>query len=196
MVKIWMRVIKETSKSYDWKFKGRFAYKVINEFFYICRFMKNEGDVLFAYIGFKPLIVDDIFRKILSGSDDIKTRLSLRGDGIYSISPLIIWSCNVPIADVSNPNQEIEKLLKDVDDKIRLSTTEVNNIDKFLEGLFIKENRNTIAIVTLLIAKENYSAALEKIEVYKENSMDSRYFVEGRDYYDLAKEYCIKAMTK
>lgn len=63
--KLWLSKIKE-NKSKDWKFKGWFIFKNLNEFFFSSSFYVSlKENKISGYLGYKPMNIDNIFWDII-----------------------------------------------------------------------------------------------------------------------------------
>jgi len=62
----------------------------------------------------------------------------------------------------------------------------------FQTELMENEKSNCVGIITSLIEHGQIENALQKIDEYKKNKINSGFGFGSKDFFDLAKEYCNK----
>lgn len=206
--KLWLSVIKDQSKTAGWKFKGYFIYKAVDNFFFSATFYvsRNENSIS-GYLDYKPLNIDNVFWDIINEAPNKKKPLSFRAEAAFCVQDLNLFRYEINIADEANPQAEIEALLKTIMTKVNEKLEKIKvSPNIFYEEMMENEKDNGIGIVTFLIEQERFDEALIKIEEYKINKLKSGFGYASvhtnnalkesgfivKDFYDVAKEYCIK----
>ena len=198
--KDWDNLIKQVAKTNGWKFKSRFAYKTINDFFYEANFYTSGIDnSLRGSLQFKPLIIDEVFWEIVGLQDNKKMPLSFRGNGAFTIGAINIFLFEFKVIS-DNLKTEIRSLFEKINHKVDELQSTIVNLDAFVS--FIEQHPNDnggewfyndMLIVTYIVQKKYDKALLLLDYAKKKRGMCSWEFGDKNFYfYDLAIEYCLK----
>lgn len=105
--KLWLSKIKE-NKSKDWKFKGWFIFKNLNQYFFSASFYVSlKEDKISGYLGYKPMNIDDVFWDIIDEQPNKKMPLSFRGNVAFCVRKINFYKFNIEIKDVLQPEKNI-----------------------------------------------------------------------------------------
>ena len=187
--KLWLSKIKE-NKSKDWKFKGWFIFKNLNEFFFSSSFYVSlKENKISGYLGYKPMNIDNIFWDIIDEQPNKKMPLSFRGEAAFCIREINFYKFNIEIKDELKPEKEIIDLLVNIDKEVSDKINSIKKPTDFRIELLADEESNSVGIITSLIEEHKFTEALEKIKLYKENDYNSGFGFGDDDFYDLAEKY-------
>lgn len=187
--KLWLSKIKQI-KNNDWKFKGWFIFRNLNDFFYSASFYVNlKENKISGYLGFKPMNIDNVFWDIIDEQPNKKMPLSFRGEAAFCVSEINFYKFNIEIADVLNPEKEISDLLIKINKEVSLKKNEIKNVNDFRQLMLRNEETNTVGIITSFIEENKFSEALTKITEYRKKEYSSGFRFGDDDFYDLAEKY-------
>lgn len=187
--KLWLSKIKE-NKSKDWKFKGWFIFKNLNEFFFSSSFYVSlKENKISGYLGYKPMNIDNIFWDIIDEQPNKKMPLSFRGEAAFCVREINFYKFNIEIKDELKPEKEIIDLLVNIDKEVSDKINSIKKPTDFRIELLEDEESNSVGIITSLIEEHKFTEALEKIKLYKENDYNSGFGFGDDDFYDLAEKY-------
>lgn len=111
--KIFFKAIKEVFKKKEWKFNSYFAFKSINDFLFNCDFFINPTEnKIWVNLGFKPMILDDIFWEITEMSENKKMPLSFRSNAAFDISSFQILKFDLILKDTTILQRKFHKYYK------------------------------------------------------------------------------------
>ena len=189
--KLWMKIVKEVSKTYGWKFRSFFVFKVVGKHFFCSYFFVRRGkNVIAGFSGYKPMNIDNVFWDIIDEPLFKEMPLSRRGDAVFCVREFSYFEYEIEIKDELNPKPEIEKLLKKIDKQVIIKSNNSRNMTEFRNDLLGNEKFNTTGIITSFIEQGHFEKALSKIEEYKLKKIPAGLGFGDKDFYDLAKEYC------
>jgi hypothetical protein len=195
--KLWLKYIKELCKTDEWKFKGYFIYKVVNDLYFSVLFSVNKNEnAISGRIGYKPLNIDNIFWDIIDEQPNKKMPLSFRAEAAFCVRELNWYEFKVDIKEELNPKPEIIELLQNIKEQVEIKSNKVKSLIDFRTEMLQKEKMNSVGIITSFIEQGEIDNALSKINEYKSNDFNSGFRFGDKDFYDLAKEYCIKNNAK
>lgn len=192
--KLWLSTIKDHIKAAGWKFKGYFIYKAIDNFFFLATFYVSRNEnAISGYLDYKPLNIDNVFWDIIDEMPNKTKPLSFRAEAAFCVRKLIFFKYEINVANEANPQAEIEALLKTIMTKVNEKLEKIKvSPDIFYEEMMENKKDNGIGIVTFLIEQGRLDEALTKIDEYKANEPKFDIRLGYKDFYDVAKEYCIK----
>jgi len=191
--KLWMKIVKEVSKTYGWKFRRFFVFKVVGKHFFCSYFFVRRGkNVISGFSGYKPMNIDNVFWDIIGEPLFKEMPLSHRVDTVFCVRDFSYFEYEIEIKDELNPKPEIEKLLKKIDKQVIKKSNITWNMTDFRNELLGNEKFNTTGIITSFIEQGHFEKALSKIEEYKLKKIPAGLGLGDNDFYDLAKEYCVK----
>ena len=195
--KDWDNLIKQIAKTNGWKFKGWFAYKEINNFFYEANFYTSgANNSLMGSLQFKPLIIDEVFWEIVGLEDNKKMPLSFRGNGAFVIRSKNIFDFNQKIIS-ETLSADINIIFTNIHNQIDILQSTVTDIDNFvnyLEQNPDKENGwfdSDLIIVSAIIQKK-YDKVLSLLDYAKRENKVCGFGFGDKNFYDLAREFCQK----
>lgn len=192
--KLWLSIIKDQSKAQDWKFKGYFIYKAIGDFFFSASFYVSRNEnAISGYLDYKPLNIDNVFWDIIDEIPNKTRPLSFRAEAAFCVRELNLFRYEINIANEAYPQAEIDALLKTITTKVNEKLEKIKvSPNNFYEEMMENEKDNGTGIVTFLIEHGEFEKALIKIDEYKADKVKSGIGLGQKDFYDVAKEYCIK----
>jgi hypothetical protein len=191
--KLWLSNVKELSKTYGWKFKGGSVFKTIGDLYFRSGFdVSMIENAIDGYLCYKTMNIDNVFWDIIDEQPNKKMPLSFRGEAAFCVSGLYYFKYKIDIKDELNPKTEIDSLLKVIDEEVLGKVNTIKTLEDFRTEMMENEKSNSVGIVTSYIEQGNFKNALSKIEEYKDQGINSGFRFEGKDFYDLAKEYCEK----
>ena len=190
--KLWLSKIKE-NKSKDWKFKSWFIFRDLNDFFFSASFYVSlKENKISGYLGYKPMNIDNVFWEIIDEQPNKKMPLSFRGEAAFCVREINFYKFNIEIEDELKPENEIKKLLLNIDKEVHQISQKIKNTQDFRVEMMNDEEENSVGIITSLIEEQKFDEALKKIKEYKENEYNSGFGFGDDDFYDLAKKYIKK----
>ena len=195
--KEWDNVIKQIVKAKGWKFKGWFAYKTLNNFFYKATFYTSGFDnSVSGSLEFKPLIIDDTFWEIVDLDENKKMPLSFRGNGAFVVSSKDVYDYKLKIVP-ETLKTDISNLMDTINSRLVDLSSAVNNIDTFVQ--FVERNPSKRSewfdsdlLIVSSIVQKNYDKALSLLDYAKKTRGMCGWGSGDKDFYDLAIEYCQK----
>lgn len=192
--KYWYKVIKETGKKNDWRFKDYFIFKQKDNLFFSATFFVNPKiNELNGSLGFKPFLIDNVFWNIIDEKKNKEMPLSFRGEATFCVRELMIKNYKILIADELKPENDIAELIKEIEKDAQEKNQSVSSLSDFINEMLQNEEQHTVGIITGLIGQELFGKALSKISEYKSKNYSSGFgFDNNKDFYDLAREYCEK----
>lgn len=195
--KFWYKVIKETGKKIDWRFKSYFIFKQKdNLFFSVTFFINPKINELNGWLGFKPFLIDNVFWEIIDEKKNKEMPLSFRGEAAFCVRELMIKNYKIIIADELKPENDIAELIKEIEKDAQEKKQSVSSLSDFINEMLQNEEQHTVGIITGLIEQGLFGKALSKISEYKSKNYSSGFgFDNNKDFYDLAREYCEKKLS-
>jgi len=194
--KLFYNCIKSNSKKWSWKFKSYFIFKIVGIFFHETNFYFDpKKNRIWGWLAFKPYSTDNLFWEIANMKENQKLPLSFRADAAFKITSYAFFDFDITLKSFDDLEKEVTKLLEEIENRIIAKMDTINSIEKFLELLKTKDQKNSVAILTTLIEIERYDEAKEYIYYCRDNSINSGFGFGKKDYYDVAEEY-IKKKTK
>jgi len=195
----WDNIIRQEAKVKGWHFRGWFAYKKLNDFFYKANFYTSAfNNSLYGSLQFKPLIIDDTFWQIVDLNGNKKMPLSFRGNGAFVVGSKDIYDYKLNI-EPETLKVNISNLLDTINEKVALISSNITNLDTFIQ--YIEEHPNArdgsqwfdsdLLIVTSIV-QQNYEKALSLLYYAKKTRGMCSWGFGDKDFYDLAVEYCLK----
>ena len=197
--KDWDSLIKQIAKTNGWKFKGWFAYKAINNFFYEANFYTSGIDnSLMGSLQFKPLIIDEVFWEIVGLADNKKMPLSFRGNGAFVIRSKNVFDFSQKVIP-ENLSADINKLFIKINNQIDTLQSTVTNVDDFVK--YLEQNPDSendwfdsdLIIMTAIIQKK-YDKVLSLLDYAKKEKKVCGFGFGDKDFYDLAREFSQKQL--
>ncbi len=174
----------------DWKFKGWFIYKNLNNFFFSCTFYVSlKENRISGYLDFKPMGIDNVFWDIIDEQPNKRMPLSFREEAAFCVHAINIYRYDIEIEDVANPDNEIVELLKIINEKVKEKSKIVNSSDEFRVEMMKDEETNAFGIITSLIEEQKFKDALEKIQEYRSKNYYPGFGSPQGDFYDVAEKY-------
>jgi len=188
--KLLFKTIKEVFKTKEWKFNSYFVFKSINDFFVECAFSFNpKENKIWVNLGYKPLILDDLFWEITEMPENKKMPLSFRANAAFQISSFQILNCERILENADNPLSEISQLLQTINTEVDEAIKIVKNIDEYLEYISKVDHPDYNSIITGHIYLKQYDIAKQKIALCRLEKISSGYMFGKDDFYDLAEKY-------
>ncbi len=195
----WNNIIRQESKIKGWNFRGWFAYKKLNDFFYKANFYTSAFDnSLNGSLAFKPLIIDETFWEIVDLNDNKKMPLSFRGNGAFVVSSKDIYDYKFKV-ESETLKVNICNLVDKINEKVAWISSTISNLDGFAQ--YIEQHPNPIdgsqwsdsnLLIVTSIVQQNYEKALVLIDYAKKTRGMCSWRFGDKDFYDLAIEYCLK----
>ena len=187
--KLWLSKIKQNKNS-NWKFKGWFIFRNLNDFFYSASFYVSlKENKISGYLGFKPMNIDNVFWDIIDEQPNKKMPLSFRGEAAFCIREVNFHKYNIEISDILNPEKEIEELLTEIDKIVNQKSNEIKDNNDFRLEMLKNEETNSVGIITLYVEENKFTEALNKITEYRDKKYNSGFGFGDEDFYDLAEKY-------
>lgn len=193
--KDWDTLIKQIAKTNGWKFKGWFAYRAINDFFYEANFYTSGIDnSLMGSLQFKPLIIDEVFWEIVGLEDNKKMPLSFRGNGAFVIRSKNVFDFNLKVIP-ENLNNDINNIFANINSQVDKLQSTISDLDSFVK--YLEQNPDSDdewfdsdLIIMASIIQKKYDKVLSLLDYAKKEDKDSSYGFGDKDFYDLARAYC------
>jgi hypothetical protein len=130
--KLWLKSVKDLSKSDGWKFKSYFIYKIVNDFFFSSTFyISLKENAISGYLGYKPLNIDNIFWDIINEHPNKKRPLSFRAEAAFCIREINYFEYKIDIPNELNPEFEISELLKAIDIQVFEKNKNIQTLTDF-----------------------------------------------------------------
>lgn len=190
--KLWLSKIKQNKNS-DWKFKGCFIFRNLNDLFFSAIFYVSlKENKISGYLGYKTMNIDNVFWDIIDEQQNKKMPLSFREEAAFKIREVIIHRYNIEISNILNPEKEIDNLLDEINKIVNQKSNEIKDINDFRLEMLKNEEDNSVGIITSYIEENNFSEALNKITEYREKEYNSGFGFGNEDFYDLAKKHIKK----
>jgi hypothetical protein len=193
--KEWTTLIKQAVKINGWKYKGWFAYRVVEDFFYEATFCVSVyGNSISSTLEFKPLVIDDTFWDIVNLNENKKMPLSFRGNGAFVVGSKDVCSFDLKIVPESLKT-DIEKLINTINLKVDKVSSNINNVKTFIEYIKYHPSKRSewfdsdLLIVSSIVQK-NYDKALELLDYAKKTRGMCGWSFGDKNFYDLAIDYC------
>ena len=193
--KEWDSFLKQEAKNFGWKFKGWFAYKVINDFFYKVSFYTSANDnSISGSLQFKPLIIDDTFWQIVHLLENKKMPVSFRGNGAFVVHSKEVFDFKLRVVH-DDLQSDIKDLLTKINSHVAELQSSITNLDSFITYVERHPSKRSewfdsdLLIVTSIVQKK-YDKALALLDYAKKNSGMCSWSFGDKDFYDLAIEYC------
>jgi len=187
--KLWLSKIKQ-NKNNDWKFKGWFIFRNLNDFFFSASFYVSlKENRISGYLGYKPMNIDNVFWDIIDEQPNKKMPLSFRGEAAFCVREINFYHFNIEIQDELKPEHEIKELLINIEKEVNQKIQDIKNTQDFRVEMFNDEKANSVGIITSFIEENKFTEALNKIEDYRENDYNSGFRFGNDDFYDLAEKY-------
>lgn len=136
--------------------------------------------------------IDNVFWDIIDEQENKNMPLSFRGDAVFCVWAINLFKFRIDIHDELNPQPEIKELLKTIDKKVFEKSNIIKSTTDFRTEMLENEKSNCVGILTSFIEQHLFENALSKIEEYKSLKFNPVFSCGNKDFYDLAKEYCIK----
>lgn len=195
--KEWLDLVKEISKKSGWKFNSFLIYKLTNTFLFEASiFVSGKEDLISVWLSFKPYDIDSLFWDIVDLKENKKKPLSFRARGAFTLraTKIINFKKNITL---HKPQEDIEDILKVVNDTVNQTQQRVTNIDTFISYIVDKPDRkdnwlDTDLLIVIYISQNNFEEALRLLLDAKERRGMCSYGFGDKDFYDLAIEYCQK----
>lgn len=195
--KLFFKTIKEVFKTGEWKFNSYFVFKSLDDFFFDCTFSFNpKENKIWLNLGFKPMILDDVFWDITELSENKKMPLSFRSNAAFKIHSLQILDYNLVLEEVENPSKEIFQILQTIDDKVNDTISTVRNTADYLNCILKDEYPKYNSIITTHIHHKEYEMAKQQIAFCREKKINCGYVFGKYDFYDMAEKYIVKINKK
>ncbi len=198
------KLFKQEAKKYGYKFKEYFAFKEIDDFFYVIyTFVGRDtpkGNLrIEVLVEFKPMIIDEIFWDITDLKENLKMPLSFRGNGAFTFPPKDIVRMKIYYSDDATEKELIEPIQKNIEkiEKI-IQSLKISSLDDFLN--YIENHKDKTyewsdidLCIGTNIALKKYDTALELCHYAKNNKKSgSSWVFDDKDFYDLAIKYIEK----
>lgn len=191
--KLWLKHVKELCVIDSWKFKSCFIYKQIGDLYFCATFYVDRKDPLLSgSLKYKPLTIDNIFWDIVNLPGNKRRPLSFRAHAASCVDGISFMDFKKTIANELKPQKEIAELLKEINQKAVQKSKRIKTLSDFQTDMQKDEEYNVAGIITSLIEEKNYKSALLKIKECQTKAIRSRFGFGDQDFYDLAKEYCLK----
>lgn len=191
--KLWLKKVKELSKTDGWKFKRSFTFKTIDELYFSSSFYVSMRDsTISGWLGYKTLNIDNIFWDIIDEQGNKTMPLSFRSEAAFCVRNLNYFDYKIKIQDELNLESEIIDLLKSINEKVLEKASAIKSIIDFRNDLLKDEKRNCVGILTTFIEQKQFENALTKIKYYRERGINSGFGFGNKDFFDLTEEYIIK----
>ena len=191
--KLWLSRVKEMCKADKWKYKSHFIFKSADNLFFSSTFyvsrLENE---ISGWLGYKTLNIDNVFWDIIDELPNKLTPLSFRGNAVFCVRQINFLTYKVGIEDLENPDIAIHQMLDSVNENVAKKLSTIRTLFDFQNDLLSDERNNCVGIVVGYIENKQVDLALMKIKEYRSKGYNSGFKFEGKDFYDLAIEYCKK----
>jgi hypothetical protein len=192
--KDWNKIIKQEAIAKGWKFKGWFAYKPVNGFFYAASFYTSAFDnSISGSLEFKPLVIDDTFWEIVGLTDNRAKPLSFRGNGAFVVNSKDVYDYKLKVVP-ETLKADICELLDTIGSKVYEISTTIREINSFIE--FVEKNPSKRSewfdsdlLIVSSINQKDYNKALSLLDYAKKTRGMCSWGFGEKDFYDLAIEY-------
>lgn len=129
--KKWNDIIKRQSIANGWKFKGWFAYKAIDGFFFeVNFFLAGKTNSIDGSLQFKPLQIDDTFWEIIDLNENKKLPLSFRGSGAFVVRSKDVFDFQLKITG-DTLQKDIDNLFGTINNKTDELSSAITSVDSF-----------------------------------------------------------------
>lgn len=200
--KLWLKVVKELSKPYGWKFKGWFIFRKDDDLFFSADFFvsnkKGENSIKIG-LNYKPYSIDNTFWAITDDTECNDEPLSFRAEAWFCIMGFKFQEYQLEIKDELNPSDEIEAVLKAIEEEVVKKNNAIRSLSDYRAELLKAEGEKIYSgvgegIVTSLIEEGLYDEALAKMDQYKAQNKSSNlcFGSSENDFYTVAHKYCKK----
>ena len=188
--KLFFKTIKEIFKANGWKFNSYFVFKSLDDFFFDCSFSMNpKENKVWVDLGFKPMILDDVFWDITEMPDNKKMPLSFRSNAAFMIDSFRILDDHFVLEDAENPAKEILQTLQRIDGKVKETLNTVKNTRDYLNCITKDDCPSYHSIITTHIYHKEYEMAKQQIAYCRDQDICSGYGFGKYDFYDMAEKH-------